>query len=739
MKFNFMKKALSFTVALSVIISTFVTVDAAGINGFPWSKDFEGMSDVSYTSWLNPADTNLDCTFYGAATSVLSIKDDEDLSHGKVMHIEVDESDTAERFVMFTIPKISSGKFMFEFDAKTAGPAMTFTANETTHTGYNHVVTMSNNAIFGNVTYNLNEWKTFRCLFDVDKNQITAFVDGESKTATSAYATTQAMKFIVRAGAGGVTFDNFKLYPVSGTTATMSVLTAGTETGNFVDYEASDFTVAVADSYFATVPEITVTDLGADILSDTDDMEMDIEATYNNGNINVTLGDYLNPGSKYRISIPEGTIDMFGRVIENTSVEFYAAENNGWITSAEYKEDFNYESVPTSGNFGVNNLFFNVVGSAKIVTGDEYTDGKALSITNQTALNHGFPVRAKKGYVHIDTKMKLNDGAYVRYDTEGAGHQIPLFYGNTATDLTGDGVKDPSVSYFYQPYRLPQYHTEQYKYAMWEKRLLRTGLDTISYTIDMDTQTAYINHNGTEFSYPVLADINSNAKLEHGIRLFRFQGSAANPLIIDYFNWSHEYQPAVVEEIEVSSDTAGKVDVKSQIVIAFSESMKEDTLSNITVSDGTENAEYTGVWNAENLTYTLTFAKKLKAETNYTVTIPDTVKDYADLSVYETYGTFKTAPVPPMDVENLVATKDGANVVVSADVTNAVDGKVYLAVASYEGNVMQDMNYIAVDVTESSTNVNYTFEDLKAGSVVKAFAIKDMATITPYCTAVEAQ
>ena len=60
---------------------------------------------------------------------------------------------------------------MFEFDVKTAGPSMTFTANETNHNGYNSVFTMSDNAIFEGATYNLHEWKTFRVLFDVDNKK----------------------------------------------------------------------------------------------------------------------------------------------------------------------------------------------------------------------------------------------------------------------------------------------------------------------------------------------------------------------------------------------------------------------------------------------------------------------------------------------------------------------------------------------------------------------------------------
>ena len=323
--------------------------------------------------------------------------------------------------------------------------------------------------------------------------------------------------------------------------------------------------------------------------------------------------------------------------------------------------------------------------------------------------------------------MDVGIGTQFAYD----GGQWPwcrLFIGQSM-DITGDSVADNTINFMYQG-------TEEQLYDL---RKLKTSLDTIEYTMDFDNLKSNIVFNGTEFTQPLpVADVLNGGGYQFASRGFRGFRIIASNMVIDYFNWSHEYTPAVVKSIEATDTTDGKVHTKSQIVISFSESVDSETLSNITVSNASGNVAYTGAWDAENLTYTLTFDSKLKGETEYTVTIPETVTDLNSFPVDTAYGTFKTAPVPPMDVENLVATKDGANVVVSADVTNAVDGKVYLAVASYEGNVMQDMNYIAVDVTESSTNVSYTFENLKAGSIVKAFALKDMATIMPYCAAVNA-
>lgn len=748
MKTNLFKRVLAAVTVLTVVLSSALVANAYKDTSFPYSNNFEHWRVESWNGWLNPSyDTGLGATVYADANVAAQIVVDEDSTHNLVFYMSRPSSDTAERFIHWLLPAVSEGKFVLEFDAKTTGNGMWFTGRQENHSGSGEprIMNMSENAITsgGNVisTYETGEWKSFKVLFDVETGDVTTFVDGKSATVNSSFfKTSRAMYFSVNAGAT-MSLDNIKTYLVDESVSPNPVLEEnGENVGLFASDETDSFVLSLDNGAFGTLPEISVTCLGEDIMSADDDYDFEVSTQLSEGSVIITPDDYLEAGSRYAVTVADGTTDMFGRVIENTGVEFYVAENDGWITGAKYEESFNLDSVPTSGYFGTTGKFFNVdnANHAKIVTGDEYTDGKALSITNQTALSLGFPVRAKKGYVHVETGMRLNDGAYVRYDTEGAGHQIPLFYGQSNVDLTSDGVNDPYVSYLYSPYKNPQYHTDQYKYAMWEKRQLRTGLDTISYTIDMDTEVAHINHNGTEFSLDVLSDINNNAKLEHGIRFFRFQGSTANPLIIDYFNWSHEYQPAVVEEIEASTVTDGKVDVKSQIVIAFSESMKEDTLSNITVSDASGNAAYTGVWDAESLTYTLTFAEKLKGETKYTVTVPDTVKDFSGLQAKTAYGTFTTDVVPPMDVENLAATLADGDVTVTADVTNAVDGKVYLAVASYEGNVMQDMNYVAVDVTETSTQVSYTFEDLKAGSVVKAFALKDMTTITPYCTAVDA-
>ena len=427
---------------------------------------------------------------------------------------------------------------------------------------------------------------------------------------------------------------------------------------------------------------------------------------------------------------------MFGRTIENTNVEFYAVSNNGWIDGTKIEEDFAIDSLPSSGAFGTSGNFYYVQGNTAfaLVKDSKYSGGTALQLNNG-AHAETYASYWRKGKIYMETKMDLGMGAYVRYDT-GAWGTNTLFFGQKAVDLTGDGVYDEAINF------MKQAPSATHPNTLWDSRKLKTGdLEVIEYIIDIDNLKSYITYNGESFTLDFPYATGNGVDIKNtGFNSFRLYGGA-EPMIIDYFNYRHEYIPAAVKEIKATNVTEGKVDVKSQLVITFSEAMKEDTLSNITIKNGEENAEYTGVWDATANTYTLTFKSKLKPETEYAVTIPNTVQDYSELPVYEAFGTFITAPIPPMDVENIAAvwSKASNSVSVSADVINPNDAIVSMVVAGYKGTVMETIEIIPVTILASTTNISESVTLTETDiDTVKAFALYDLSSIRPYCPAATA-
>ncbi len=750
MKTNLIKKLFAGAVVAATLVSSAVMANAYKDTSFPYSNDFEHWGVASWNFWLVPSyDTGLGATAWGSDSTLAQIVADEDPAHNLAFYMSRPASDPEERFIYWLLPAVSEGKYVLEFDAKVTGNGMWFTGRQENHigSGESTIMAMSNNSITsgGTVvsTYEIGEWKSFKMLFDVETGDVTTFVDGESATVNdSLFKTARAMYFVVNADAT-MSLDNIKTYLVDDSINPNLVLEEnGEAVGAFADENADSFVLSLDNGEFGALPEVLVTCLGEDIMSDSDDYDFEVTTQLSDGKVIITPEDYLEVGSRYAVTVADGTTDLFNRAVNTTPIVFEVAENDGWIISVENNDDFENEttaSIAPGGRFGNDRgdgwkswaWVGGTGGSGEVLESGDYSGGKAVKLTGYGQLQFGPGINFRKGRLHFETKMDIGTGTQLAYDG-GEWPWCRLFHGQSI-DITGDSVADNTVDFMYQG-------TET---QLWDNWKLKTALDTIEYTMDFDNLKSDIVFNGEEFemSLPVTDTLNgggydylTSGKYFKGFRIL------ANELIIDYFNLYHEYTPALVKSIEATDVADGKVDAKSQIVISFSESVNSETLANITVNAGAEAAAYTGVWDEEALTYTLTFDSKLKGETEYTVTVPETVTDLNNFAVATAYGTFKTAPIPPMDVENLAAVKNGAEVTVTADVTNAVNGKVYLAIAGYKTNQMKDMNFVAVDVTEDSTQVSYTFTLADTDvDTVKAFALKDMATITPYCTAVEAK
>lgn len=734
---NKIKKMLSLITALTLQASLLVSsVNAATITSNSWSKNFESVKNVGpYSKWLDPWETDLDCTFEGASTFTLTVVDDEDTSHGKVLKVK--KTDNTERFLMYQIPDISSGKFVFEFDLKLTGNGFVLSANETGMGGYYPVFRVGGNEFKSGAaeklisTYEMNQWNKVRLIFDKSGKTVTVNVGGNSVTESFSNAKTQAMKFIQWGGAEYY-LDNMKLYLLDSSASPAVQLYNGAKTvGNYLNQEVTGLTLELKDSAFASLPDITMTDLGTDIINESDDVDFEVSGVFSDGKILLTLEDYLEAGHRYKISVPEGVRDVFGRNISNNEIVFDATDSaDEYVLYKSRNIDFT--------SYGTQNVAWNLDGDAAPVDREGCVGGKALKTSASNIFAIG-PVKGslKKGRLTMDMKVDSSAGSYsVQYDNSDAARANMI--------LRSGG----NLWFFYQA---PAEHPN----TIWDYQVTTDGVDTISYTLDADRKKSDIVLNGNKFT--------TNLPKTSGVPTIdqlRFFWVTCNEGTVywDYFNSKYEYIPALVkgvtfvdaegaEKAYSAENPVGKTD---SVKIAFSEAMKEDTLSNITVSDGTANAAYTGTWNSADNTYTLAFTEALKSGATYTVTVPDTVKDAAGLPVDTAAGTFTTnggrvavTGVAITDANGEEITKlaayEGNTIKVVLTGSNTTDeaATVYLAYAGYNGTALSEMNFAPVTFAAGSQSAEYTFtiSDKSVLTKMKAFALKDMENIIPYCEA----
>jgi len=747
MKRNVLKRAIALIGIMAMLLTSAVTVSAYKDTAFPYSNDFEHWDVSSWNFWLLPSyDTGLGATAFGSDYTPAQIVADNDPAHNKVFFMERPENDSEERFIYWLLPEITDGKYVMEFDAKTTGAGMMFTGRQTDHTGSGEtaIVQMAGNSITsgGNLisTYNSGEWKSFKILFDVETGDVTTFVDGESETINnSLFKTARAMYFAVNAGAT-MSLDNIKTFIVDeNVKPTLTLEENNKPAGAFVAEESETLVLSLNDSEFGTLPQVTMSSSGADIMSTEDNVEVEIETRFSNGKV-IIEDYYLDLGVRYEISVAEGTKDLFGRSVDTTPVSFIYDENDGWVVLKAMEEDFAVDSINTAvgawfGSKGEFALFDGSPDAIQLVSDNSYSAGKAITVSKGARLEvAGLSFVPKKGRVRLEAKMDLGSGVEIGYYNNLYGpNRARIMYGQYF-DLDSDGTEDKTINYHY---------TDAATNNLYDKWILSEGMDTISYKMNFGTSTTEVTHNGVDFELPLVTNDHLTGYGFDILDNFNRFSIIVNsePVVIDYFKIYHEYNPVVVNSIKATDVTDDKVEVDSQITINFSKAVNADTLSNITVSNGEENVDYTGEWNADTNTYTLIFDKRLAPQTQYSVTVPNTVVDLEGYDSKSVYGTFTTAPLPPMDVENIAAvwSKASNSVSVSADVINPTDAIVSMVVAGYKGTVMETIEIIPVTILASTTNISESVTLTETDiDTVKAFALYDLSTIRPYCPAATA-
>ena len=759
-----LKKFLSFTLTAAALAGFNVPAVHAAIsvssmwknldtpdttaNGLPWTNNLNNPNPGEKSNaGLNPTLGNWDCYFSGGNAYGEPV---DDGNGGKALRFTYTGATGTEGFVAWAMPTdLTSGKLLYQFDFKMLGTTAVPLSVMPDETDWQSVISIEKNQVnvSGGVqssigTYRLNEWNTVKLLFDIDNKEVTVYYNGNSTTTAKTYH--RCMKFVLWPNAD-ICIDNLHAELIDtnqGITAEYS--TDGNTIGKYIDVNAENITVEVPSSEFMSLPEITLTSLGEDIISSADDTVLDITPEIADSKINIALNDYLDEGTTYKLNIGDAK-DMFGRSISNNEIIFTAAENNGYKQGASKSEDF---STGDKGDF------FQVAdGTFGIVDGSEYTGGHALQFTSQAAVGLSGTERQHKGKLHLVMNMTFPTAAKWGYDTEDNGDFIELAHGQWYNNAH-------TIDFMYET-------IYEGKTVWWDNWLPRKdGINKIDYTIDFDTkQSTYSLNDGQSYTMNIpLRSAASIGNLEQGIRLFRFLSPSSvgdnGSMTIDTFSWTQEYLPATVDKIafvgadgnELTYDEATGIDLDAQIKLYFSDAVNEETLANITVKKGDIAEEFDGVYDSDDNSYTISLADGFAQDSTYSLNIPTTVKDTSGFDVTSAYGTFKTGKaefaVSSIEItdengnaiENLAA-YEGTTVKVKATVKNTypMAKTAAIVLAGYNGTVLKNADYKTVSIESGATSAEETFtlKDKTDLTKVRAFALSDMETLTPYCPAAE--
>lgn len=751
-----LKKFLSTTLIASVLaFGNIQPTMAAAITSLPWTNDFNnpdpGVGNV-VNGWQEPTTGNWQCTYWGVGVcNAQAVYDGEE--HGNALRIT--HTGSGEGFAAWTLPSITSGKLLFQFDIKmmSGSSGVTLAANSLPNGGtWNPVLGIGSNQVKleGDTsyigTYEYNKWNTVRLLFDIDKGELTGYYNGNTSKTSKSYDT--SMKFILNSGVD-IMLDNLHAEMIdTSKSVTAEYVANDTEIEKYADVDTEEITVGIDGIEFASLPNnITLTDLGDDRISSIDDDEVEITAKLTaDGKISIALDDYLDSGRIYKLNIGNAK-DIFGRTVSNKEITFIADGNNGWKKGASKSEDF---SSGTVGDFfKVNSDTF------QIVSGDSYDGGKALEFSGEARVKmNGAPANQNRGKINI--KMKIQSGNWAKWS-----------YLTTGNDKVGDSVK---LIWWYADSNayIDCLYKETFGWG-WTKGVdhnlpRATGMNEITYSIDFDMQkSTYSVNGGTSYTNytPIYSESGAMKNLNQGIETFVFLApeaqsiAASGHMIIDSFSWEQEYQAVTVDKIafvdadgnEVEYDETTGIDLDTKIKLYFSDALKEDTLKNISVKSGNTAAVFNGTWNADDNSYTIAFTGDgLAQDTTYALTVPETVTDNSGFAATSAYGTFKTAKaslsvtsVEFVGIDSL-ASYGSNKVTVKATVKNTYPTAKNVAIvfAGYNGTTLKNATYNSVAVPAGAESVTTEFILDKTNiTKIKAFALTDIGSMQPYCAAAE--
>lgn len=796
MKTNSMLRRILSTVAAAAIIAgSLVSVQAATI---PFEENFNdrtvGAKLIKDSNRYEP-DTNGFGLIYSCSGGYLEIVNDlNEPEHGNVLKHKLTSDATAGEIFGWTFTNSLDSEYIlvqFDVKAKRNSRLVLSTGTPANWSLWNPVLEMKDGHIYPDkdttkepIEYALNTWYRISTIIDMTNKKAANYVSDESGNllGSGEYSflsnemdkfgalTLNATQYTETADEDGMYFDNVVIKELESIETTAYLYDKNNEAGDIVSL-TNTLTLKTDDGFMGAINGIMLTDLGTDVLTQTESEPVSVTSRFNNGEVNLYFTNKLLDGHKYRITLPENTKTAFGRIITNTSFEFIAMENAGKKTKS-YQTDFSDFENDAEGNAvlptGLEVISSGTGGSVEVVEDASLSGGKGLKVTG----NKSLLVQLTDGFIRggsLKINGNIKHGENKRFEIlmaqaaknpthylmrSIAGNLYHFFQGNTDVASTASPLTDTDVFDFEAEYDFDNATVKSYNY-------------NDQYTADSAT--------GSWAKFPaVSASLGNILDNNHSFRYITLSPSAntANPnssIIIDSFGFEYSYNTPMVKdayftvgEEQVRLKAGEKLPTEATaLTLVFATKMRNrgdsTSLSDSTVMlrTGDESVSYTGNLAEDEKTYTMTFNEPLGVSKQYRLvtlyTLEDTcgTKFAADTKIL---GYFNTEDgsfgVSDLAIKNSDGTEisDVTAVVtampqISVNNTTAETQKLSLIFATYKGNKLVQVSYEDISVAPGESGVK-TFENgvtITDSDItkIKVFAVNNMEDLTPIIPAVE--
>ncbi len=583
-----------------------------------------------------------------------------------------------------------------------------------------------------------NVWYHIDCIYDYSNQKIQIYCDGEKIAERAMYnggETANAFIITSRQSAGSkgargdVYFSNVKVNLLGKQT-----ITAEYDAANTTDSAiAVKFSESIAE---ADLSEVKIVD------SETLEAVSTGSVTKINGLTVAIPVSNLKYGAEYRISVPAGLKGTLDGTTAAQEICFNTADIKGTFASHAFEDNFeSYDAMQNAGSLDTGNLndvwprsgsqywglgryVWTANNGSKVLRIDGWQASSATSVKPVKSFASAYT----DGCIEYNFDMAVND----QNNTETREFSFVLKRGDTSIydqvfSVTGNTValynsisvaEKQSVTSFNMPNNLT---------------------DMVSFKVVEDLTNkrvkTYVKQNGEYIllnSDPSGAMIADYHYANGGTSAFGFQfykgattGTLAEntSMLIDNVTVDIGEPPmnAVVKKVRLGNDeltsknaSASTTDIK----IYFNQDMKQDTLSNISVSGAeTESISY----DADTYCATLKLKGMLKAKTNYAINVPTTVMTVDGRELSRAYnGVFTTGegvmyvsnPTLKNGTEAATAanTKVGDTLTANVSVINQTgsDGEYVLILAAYDGDKLIGLKYDPKVFTASDTSFEST-------------------------------
>lgn len=656
MNYSILKKITALAGAFALL--TQGAVFAAPIASLPWSNNFDSIGEVKYTSSSDPTQNEIGAQLYFDKGEV-SVIEDTDPAHGKVLKFQKGEGSNVECFMGFSIPGVESGKYFVKFDAKSMGGTSTLAGQYNGPSGWNSLVGISGE-----------EWKSYKLLIDNDKLSTTIYngdeVTTKKNTDTSLGKDIKVnyLKFIV--WSKSVAFDNFEVFKLDGNTDVK--LMSGTDEISY--YAPCTDTLELSPEnwgFGALKGEVTLTDCGANPFYK-ENINVPVTASLENGKIVVKLSKALSDGHRYTLTLPEKQVDEFGETLSRYSFDFKAAASGGM---SEKVDKINFDGMtnddlntsvsqrPANGTYITGNSGLRYLKTAsktrnEIVRETSCTGETALKLIDRETIYKEFSENTnyKEASMKVDTRIKVLSG------------NVEIGIGNSAAYAPIISASSDSAVIYSQ---------EGNGVNPVEKETVAAddGWITISYTFDLGKAAASYNVNGQSGKLPEgklpIYD-GSKSIMNTGVNFVSFESKAAGgEYLIDYVNCTLYSIAPDVKTVNFTDIHGKTINYEKganlnpgidTVNIVFTSDMNVSSLRGIRILDKDDNPiGFDGNYIKDKMTYQLILPDCLEQNSEYSIEIPKSM-EAAD-------GILMTS-----DVSGSFVTGEGSSEIVSFEILN---------------------------------------------------------------------